>query len=272
MLTGIARRHHGFTLVEMLVVIAIIGILASLLMPSLMRGLDSARAIACANNLKQLGVVNMTYANDFNGFYMPTSYGGDFGSGYGGAGGSFTSFLQGYIVGAPLSAWGPGLCTNSIWKANKGQVMFFCCPNDKNPGNLANNSNPTDARCVSYHANTKIWMNLGNRAMRYPSGSGNTYFLRAAEIRRPGATTFMGDADGRTTWASYYLQPTFSLDWSNPPGTPLQTDYGNLFWYAVRLGHSQGSGYNALYFDGHLSSFVYPNYDVSLVSSLISGL
>ena len=66
---GAQISYHGFTLVEMLVVIAIIGILASLLMPSLMKSLEMARAVSCANNLKQIGVSSGDYANEYNGFF-----------------------------------------------------------------------------------------------------------------------------------------------------------------------------------------------------------
>lgn len=54
-----------FTLIEMLVVVAIIGILASLLMPALQNALSISRAASCMNNQKQIGVAVSTYTNDF---------------------------------------------------------------------------------------------------------------------------------------------------------------------------------------------------------------
>jgi type II secretory pathway pseudopilin PulG len=65
------QRTVGFTLIQLLVVIAVIGILAGLLLPALGKAKARATGIKCLNNLKQLQTCWQMYVDDFSGFVPP---------------------------------------------------------------------------------------------------------------------------------------------------------------------------------------------------------
>jgi hypothetical protein len=63
----IQHSKNFFTLIELLIVIAMIAILAALLLPALDAARARARSISCTNNLKQLGTLFQLYASDYQG-------------------------------------------------------------------------------------------------------------------------------------------------------------------------------------------------------------
>jgi len=115
------RNSRLFTLIELLVVVAIIVILAGLFLPALRTAKQQGSRIVCSNNMKQIYLACMGYADSYSD-YMPLSYPGGW-DGASGFSSSWLSLIHPFINGKDFDGGGPK--TSSIVYCPSGKDQ--CC-------------------------------------------------------------------------------------------------------------------------------------------------
>jgi prepilin-type N-terminal cleavage/methylation domain-containing protein/prepilin-type processing-associated H-X9-DG protein len=188
-------RAPGFTLVEMLVVIAIIGVLLALLLPAFSQARENGRQAACLSNLRQLSLANLTYSTE-NDYYAPASqdiWGNNLIRWYGARPNVDTPFDS---TSGPLSS-----CLGD-------SKAVRVCPSMGKWGFLTTGDAAFEAGCGGYGYN---YLGVGSRSyvLGYTEAA-SQLGMRPEEIAHPSTTVMFSD----TAFAQYSAGQTFLIEYS----------------------------------------------------------
>ena len=221
------RKYEKFTIVELLVTIAVIAILASLLLPALNSARQKAKEIACTSNLKQMGVMYGMYGGDYKD-YLPQVP----------ENATFSFYTREIISISTVPEW---VSYGKFYPAGyvKTGRVFYCPLNDgKNV-------------MGDYYGNAGAWswinfLNNGGKPETVKSNVAGGYLFRSLNAFK--STT--NPADDKMASAQ-----TFAGIVSKGVNRALAHDFGCFYANARAPGHGNGKRYNILYGDLHVQTY-----------------
>ncbi|MBL9137985.1 MAG: prepilin-type N-terminal cleavage/methylation domain-containing protein [Verrucomicrobiales bacterium] len=159
------RKSGAFTLIELLVVIAIIAILASMLLPALSKAKLKAHGIKCVNNLKQLTLGWVMYADDFDDRLAPNLLG------------NTNAWIGGNVNSMPGATNINDIRNGRLWPYTQS-LEVFRCPGDILPFKVGGRS---VVRVRSVSMNGRM---AGDPAAEFVN-PGVPFFRKSSEITKP---------------------------------------------------------------------------------------
>lgn len=233
------NKRSAFTLIELLVVIAISAILAAILFPVFAKAREKARQTACTSNLKQMGLAEQQYLQDYDENYTgPTVPGATYSTG---------DTRDQYIWAELLF---PYTKSNGIYRcpSEAGGVTYFYGDAPANHKDLAT---LIQAGGLSYSYNDTFGYGIGtiNGGSNFSIGSTQSYGYAGTPfsdslVNEPSSTILIVDTPpgGDFQIQSFNrLDPSCVSQWPTTPDTAHQS---------VDPRHTEG--FNAAYYDGHV--------------------
>lgn len=214
-----ASRRCAFTLIEMLVVVSIIGILASLLLPSLARGKARGRQLFCANNIRQLALACAAYAHE-NDDRLPYNLGATEIARMLREGGNYN--WAGSLMNWELDAENTNLLLNI--DAGLGQYVarsarVFRCPNDSVLSEVQREAGWRErSRSISMNAMigdagefTRTGTNVNNPSYRQ--------YLKASQVGSPSEIFVFIEEHPDSINDGYFLNKAYYWEWLDLPAS-----------------------------------------------------
>ena len=215
---------NRFTLIELLIVIAIIAILTGLLLPALGAAKDKAKQALCRSNMKQVFLTALNYSMDYNG-YVPAPLGSATNDNASHENGMFQ--LQIYHLGTINEKSLP-------WNF---KVQFFICPSDNIPSHQLDNS---DERNTTYRVNSYAYNKTSGSSYKAAKLEDIPKNAKPGTPKDPAKFLWMAEGDGNTNG-----------DFMSGVITPKLKSYGTEFEWNLCAFHNNKKNMNFLFFDGH---------------------